>query len=183
MSISEQMRDRVRRRARNACEYCRLPQSASVLPHQVDHIIARQHMGSEDEDNLCLCCLRCNLKKGPNIASTDPEGRSANRIVTLFHPRQQRWHKHFRLREGGRIEGLGRLRRHLHGRAPPASRRRELPLRRRRGVGPSLAVGFLSLRSRAVGRRLRGPGSASVRPARPVGEPSTTTRRAVSGSP
>jgi hypothetical protein len=24
-------------------------------------------MGSDTASNLCLCCLRCNLKKGPNI--------------------------------------------------------------------------------------------------------------------
>ncbi len=97
---------RVRRRAQDACEYCRLPQRAFILPHQIDHIIAQQHMGTDEESNLCLCCLRCNLKKGPNIASTDPEAPSVYRIVALFHPRLQRWHEHFSLREDGRIEGL-----------------------------------------------------------------------------
>ena len=63
-------------------------------------------MGSDAESNLCLCCLRCNLKKGPNIASTDPEAGSAYRIVALFHPRQQLWPEHFHLREDGRLEGL-----------------------------------------------------------------------------
>jgi len=63
-------------------------------------------MGSDEESNLCLCYLRCNLKKGPNIASTDPEAGSAYLIVTLFHPRKQRWHVHFQLREDGRIEGV-----------------------------------------------------------------------------
>jgi hypothetical protein len=53
-----------------------------------------------------LCCLRWNLKKGPNIVSTDPEGGSAYRIVALFHPRRQRWREHFHLRGDGRIEGL-----------------------------------------------------------------------------
>jgi hypothetical protein len=67
-------RELVQRRAQHACEYCRLPQDASILPHQVDHIIGRQHRGSDDAANLCLCCIRCNLKKGPNIASIDPEG-------------------------------------------------------------------------------------------------------------
>jgi hypothetical protein len=52
-------------------------------------------MGSDDESNLCLCCLRCNLKKGPNIASTDPEAGNVHRIVALFHPQ-----------EDGRIAGL-----------------------------------------------------------------------------
>jgi len=49
---------------------------------------------------------RCNLKKGPNIASTDPEAGRAYRIVPLFHPRHQHWQEHFHLREDGRIEGV-----------------------------------------------------------------------------
>jgi 5-methylcytosine-specific restriction endonuclease McrA len=106
--MAEPMHTRVQQRAQHACEYCRLPQRASLLPHQIDHIIAQQHMGSDEESNLCLCCLRCNLKKGPNIASTDPEAGSAYRIVALFHPRKQRWHTHFQLREDGRIEGVTR---------------------------------------------------------------------------
>jgi hypothetical protein len=104
--MAEPRHARIRRRAQHACEYCRLPQRASILPHQIDHIIAQQHMGSDEESNLCLCCLRCNLKKGPNIASTDPEAGSAYLIVALFHPRKQRWHVHFQLREHGRIEGV-----------------------------------------------------------------------------
>jgi hypothetical protein len=63
-------------------------------------------MGSDATTNLCLCCLRCNLKKGPNIASTDPEVESEYRIVALFHPRKQRWPEHFLLREDGRIGGV-----------------------------------------------------------------------------
>jgi HNH endonuclease len=104
--MAEPMRTRLQQRAQHACEYCRLPQRASLLPHQIDHIIAQQHMGSNEENNLCLCCLRCNLKKGPNIASTDPEAGHAYRIVALFHPRKQRWHAHFQLQEDGRIEGV-----------------------------------------------------------------------------
>jgi 5-methylcytosine-specific restriction endonuclease McrA len=85
VKISRETRDAVEQRARGACEYCRLPQAASVLPHQVDRIIGRQHLGSDDLENLCLCCIRCNLKKGPNIASIDPD---TGRIVALFHPRR-----------------------------------------------------------------------------------------------
>ena len=63
-------------------------------------------MGTDAETNLCLRCLRCNLKKGPNAASTAPEVESDYRIVALFHPRKQRWPEHFHLREDGRIEGV-----------------------------------------------------------------------------
>jgi hypothetical protein len=83
-----------------------LPQRASILPHQVDHIVAQQHLGTDEESNLCLCCLRCNLKKGPNIASLDPEAENEGNIVALFHPRKQRWQDHFRLQEDGRIMGM-----------------------------------------------------------------------------
>jgi hypothetical protein len=66
------------------------------LPHQVDHIIGRQHRGSDDVDNLCLCCIHCNQKKGPNIASIDPQ---SGRIIPLYHPRQQPWAAHFQFAE------------------------------------------------------------------------------------
>lgn len=102
MTLSAEARELLRRRARTACEYCRLPEDASVLPHQIDHIIGKQHRGSDDVENLCLCCIRCNLKKGPNIASVDPATGS---IVALFHPRRQAWHEHFALRADGVIAG------------------------------------------------------------------------------
>lgn len=106
MGLSEETRQRVRRRAGGNCEYCRLPEAASVLPHQVDHVIASQHGGLDDLDNLCLCCIRCNLKKGPNIASLDPEAAERARVVQLFHPRQHRWEDHFRLQPDGSIRGV-----------------------------------------------------------------------------
>lgn len=92
MTLSNETREFVRRRANEACEYCGLPQHASVLPHQIDHIIGRQHRGTDDVENLCLCCIRCNLKKGPNIASIDPKTRL---VSALYHPRRHTWHEHF----------------------------------------------------------------------------------------
>ncbi|MGH9425444.1 MAG: HNH endonuclease [Terriglobia bacterium] len=105
MRLTAHQRTRVRRRAQHTCEYCRLPQRASILPHQVDHIVAQQHLGTDEESNLCLCCLRCNLKKGPNIASIDPEVGNQDNLVALFHPRKQHWSDHFQLQEDGRIIG------------------------------------------------------------------------------
>lgn len=102
MTLSLETRDFVRRRAADACEYCRLPADASVLPHQIDHIIGRQHHGPDDVQNLCLACIRCNLKKGPNIASIDPQ---TDLVTALFHPRTQVWWHHFQLIEA-RVRGL-----------------------------------------------------------------------------
>lgn len=103
MTIPREIRAMVRARAGGECEYCRLPQSALIIPHQVDHIIGQQHNGPDDADNLCLCCTRCNLKKGPNIASIDPR---SGVIVALFHPRRQVWRDHFSLGSDGRLLGL-----------------------------------------------------------------------------
>lgn len=102
MKLSSDVRELVRRRAQGLCEYCRLPQEASILPHQVDHIIGKQHHGLDDLTNLCLCCIRCNLKKGPNIASIDPE---TGLVVALYHPRQQTWREHLGVSSDGTLQG------------------------------------------------------------------------------
>lgn len=102
MIAAAALRSLVRRRADEACEYCRLPETASALSHQVDHIIATQHGGSDDDGNLCFCCIRCNLKKGPNIASLDPVDGA---LVPLSHPRSQRWLDHSAIAASGRLHG------------------------------------------------------------------------------
>ena len=102
MTLSTEIRETVRHRSENACEYCRLPAYASVLPHQIDHIIGRQHHGTDEIENLCLCCIRCNLKKGPNIASIDS---NTGLVTALFHPRLHTWSYHFRLLDA-RILGM-----------------------------------------------------------------------------
>src|SRR5579862_4883345 len=66
-------RDFVRRRASECCEYCRLRQKDSELTHHVEHIVAKQHGGSDDPNNLALACHRCNLHKGPNLTGIDPQ--------------------------------------------------------------------------------------------------------------
>ena len=87
------LRSLVRRRAGDGCEYCRLPQAASRFVHfHVEHIIARQHDGATEADNLALACHFCNYHKGPNIASLDQE---TGELVPLFHPRRDSWTDHF----------------------------------------------------------------------------------------
>jgi HNH endonuclease len=44
----------VRNRAKDACEYCQMPQSARRLTFQIDHIVARQHRGPTTMENLAL---------------------------------------------------------------------------------------------------------------------------------
>ena len=79
-----------------------LDQWASKLTFPIDHIIARQHGGQTIPENLALCCGRCNLSKGPNIAGLDPR---TGLLTRLFNPRQDLWTEHFRF-DGPVIVGL-----------------------------------------------------------------------------
>jgi len=94
--VSE-LSDEVRRRAGHRCEYCRMPQTAFHRPFHIEHIVAWQHGGSTQLDNLALACWHCNLKKGPNLAGVDPE---TGQISALFHPRKNKWADHFSMRIG-----------------------------------------------------------------------------------
>lgn len=86
----------VRQRAEGRCEYCRLPQSAQpFVTFHIEHIIAKQHGGSDDPGNLCVACERCNFHKGPNLTSIDPDTGNVER---LFDPRRQEWAEHFELK-------------------------------------------------------------------------------------
>ncbi len=83
----------VRQRAGDPCEYCRLPQDAlPISPFHIEHIIARQHGGSDDAGNLALSCHHCNLHKGPNLTGIDPD---SGEVARLFHPRLDVWSEHF----------------------------------------------------------------------------------------
>ena len=100
--MNEALRKRVAKRAGARCEYCLYPEAFSLVPHQLDHVIPRQHGGEDGADNLAFSCATCNRVKGPNLASIDPETKQ---ITPLFHPRTQAWQEHFGL-EDVRIVGL-----------------------------------------------------------------------------
>ncbi|QDU75541.1 HNH endonuclease [Bremerella volcania] len=87
---------RVRQRANDVCEYCRMPQAVHLLTFPIDHVIARQHGGEMDLENLALSSVRCNSFKGPNIAGLDPE---SGELTRLFHPRTDIWEEHFEVRQ------------------------------------------------------------------------------------
>ncbi len=95
-------RDSVRSRADHRCEYCLLHQEHSGLLHHIEHVVARQHGGSDAIANLALACQRCNLHKGPNLTGIDP---LTAELVRLFHPRRDQWREHFQF-EGMRLRGL-----------------------------------------------------------------------------
>jgi hypothetical protein len=91
------LRRLVRTRADDRCEYCRIPESMTLAPHQVDHVVAEKHGGLTEEGNLALSCVLCNQHKGSDLTSIDPQ---TGLITPLFHPRRDRWCDHFRFAEG-----------------------------------------------------------------------------------
>lgn len=82
----------VRNRAKHRCEYCHFPEAFAEAPFHVDHVIARQHGGSDELENRALACCFCNRYKGPNLAGVDP---ASIQVVRLFHPRENVWSEHF----------------------------------------------------------------------------------------
>ncbi len=96
---------RVRDRAAGRCEYCLLPSALHPAPFQIDHIIAKQHGGAENLENLALACIHCNRHKGPNVAGIDSE---TGELTRLFHPCTDAWSRHFR-RNGAEIIGLSAI--------------------------------------------------------------------------
>jgi HNH endonuclease len=87
------LRRLVWQRANGRCEYCQMPQAADDSPFEIDHIVARKHIGPTVANNLCLSCYSCNSHKGSDLTSRDQKTR---KITPLFNPRRHKWAKHFR---------------------------------------------------------------------------------------
>ena len=86
------VRRRVAERARGCCEYCFTQRRFSCDPFSVEHIIPYFLGGLAVADNLAFACQGCNGCKAIRITFIDP---STGKMVSLFHPRQQRWKEHF----------------------------------------------------------------------------------------
>ncbi|MEM7029691.1 MAG: HNH endonuclease signature motif containing protein [Chloroflexota bacterium] len=101
--IPETVRQYVRERAKNRCEYCLSHQDYVMGRLQIDHVHPLSKDGSNDDDNLCLACELCNQYKWAKTHGLDPE---SGEFVLLFNPRQQLWAEHFRWAETG-VEVIG----------------------------------------------------------------------------
>jgi 5-methylcytosine-specific restriction endonuclease McrA len=99
------VRDVVRLRANDACEYCLLP---TTLKFEIEHIIPADRwadyksnrlpgltarlgrQGPHHIDNYAWACPFCNRAKGGRVSH-----RSGRRAVRFFDPRHDRWPIHF----------------------------------------------------------------------------------------
>jgi HNH endonuclease len=100
--MDAETRSRVRDRAGNRCEYCRIHQQHYIIAFHVEHIVAQQHHGGNDASSLALACHFCNRHKGPNLAGMDP---TTGELTRLFNPRIDIWGQHFQI-QAGRVIGL-----------------------------------------------------------------------------
>ena len=80
-----------------------MPQEATpLIPFPVEHIVSRQHGGTDDPGGPALACDRLNAYKGPNLTSIDPD---TGIVTALFNPRGEVWSDHFAV-QGAHILGL-----------------------------------------------------------------------------
>ncbi len=90
--IPEALRDAVRARARDRCEYCQIPDEAQVATFHCDHCIPESKGGPTSEANLAWACPRCN---GSKLAATHAPDSQTGELVLLFNPRTDQWEDHF----------------------------------------------------------------------------------------
>jgi HNH endonuclease len=79
-------------RARGLCEYCRSQARFAIDPLVIDHIQPVSRGGKTIAENLALSCQTCNNYKYTKTEALDPV---TNQSVSLFHPREMVWEKHF----------------------------------------------------------------------------------------
>jgi HNH endonuclease len=97
-NISDSLRQQIRQRSGNRCEYCWSHQDYVMGILQVDHAHPVSKGGLDTLDNLCLACELCNLYKSAKTTAIDPQTQSE---VELFNPRQQQWSDHFAWSQDG----------------------------------------------------------------------------------
>lgn len=95
--FSSAIRKFIAARANFRCEYCMKPEIVANFSFHIEHIISRQHGGTNHLSNLAYACSWCNWKKGPNIATVLHEKGD---LLPIFHPREDIWNDHFKVEEG-----------------------------------------------------------------------------------
>ena len=90
--IPAALRRQVRARARELCEYCRC--SARFTTAAPLRLVSRPREAGGEAilENLAWACPWCNACK---YAKTHAPDSQTGRLVPLFHPRRQRWSRHF----------------------------------------------------------------------------------------
>jgi hypothetical protein len=99
MSLSNSIREQVRRRAQCACEFCGVSEINSGNPLTIDHFCPRSKGGSDDLENLIYACPACNQYKQDYWPRTGTAS-------TLWNPRQEPASQHFLEQADGQLTPL-----------------------------------------------------------------------------
>lgn len=99
MSLSPEIREQVRQRARCACEFCGVTETDVGGVLTIDHFQPQSKGGSDDLENLIYSCMSCNQYKQDywQISESDP---------TLWNPRQDPASAHFVELDDGTIVAI-----------------------------------------------------------------------------
>lgn len=90
--LNAQIKEEVRLRAKNCCEYCYSQEKFATHSFYIEHIQPISKGGNNNLDNLALSCQGCNNYKYNKTEGKDP---ITQLMVSLDHPRQQNWQEHF----------------------------------------------------------------------------------------
>ena len=91
--LTQADREFVTERAGERCEYCRAPQVITATTYHVEHIVPSSRGGADSRENYALSCITCNGHKSAHTTGIDPDTRIEH---PLFHPRRDKWDRHFR---------------------------------------------------------------------------------------
>lgn len=100
--IPGNLRQLIIQEAGSRCEYCRLSQTGQEATFHIDHVLPLTLGGETLFENLALACVSCSLRKAARITANDPQ---TGIEATLFNPRRENWHEHFKW-EGDYLTGL-----------------------------------------------------------------------------
>ena len=90
--VRPQQKADVKRAAQDCCEYCGSQEAYSPDSFSMEHIIPIVKGGTNDSANLANACQGCNNRKYVNTTAADP---LTGELVSLYHPRLDRWSEHF----------------------------------------------------------------------------------------
>jgi hypothetical protein len=99
MTIPPTIREKVRRRAAFACEFCGIGETDTGGQLTIEHFHPKSKGGSDDLDNLVYCCACCNQYKLDYWPAHPGE-------PTLWNPRGEPASKHFLELDDGKLYPL-----------------------------------------------------------------------------
>lgn len=99
MKISEKLRQKVRKRAGFACEFCGVRETDVGGELTIDHYRPKTKGGTDEPANLIYCCLRCNIYKHDYWPAQADQ-------LPLWNPRKASRDHHFLLLDDGKLYPL-----------------------------------------------------------------------------